>query len=575
MTDNGARLDELDEAEWIEDVAGLGEEGADWQETARRLLVPRLSLEYLLTSETAFGLVTASPLQRAVCRIIDGVPLGELADDPTVQKAIGDVAAIAAIGGRPAEVLILSGIRTAKSLTAGATAVRASQTCDLTGLGAGEIPRVSVISLTTDLATVVFQHIAGNLQARPTLRALLLEEPKADSIMLRHPSGRPIEIKVVAGARAGSSLVARWSAGCIFDEAPRMVGAEDGVVNYDDCRDAVLGRLLPGAQIISIGSPWAPFGPIYERVTERTGKPGPDLVVIRAPAHHMNPVTWTAQKIAELKAKSPQVYRTDILGEFADPETSLFSSSDLEAVTRTAPLELPFEHGHEYGAAMDPATRGNAWTLCVATKKLDAETKQSRHVIAFAKQWIGSKLTPLSPDRVMQEIAAICKRYRVEVVTTDQYAADALQDIANRYDLALQVETVTATRKVELYQDLATKIAEGAIELPPDPVVRSDLLSVRKRVTQNGIAIELPRTSDGRHADYAPAVALVVAVPCDDPQLPSGKPLFGTPAYWAWERSPERLAQIEEQTIRAEVDELEREKRGQWWDTPDAYDRWN
>jgi hypothetical protein len=182
------------------------------------MTAPDIPLERLLISPAAFGLTTASPLQRAVCRIIDGLPLEALSSCAEVRAAVGDIAMLP--NAPPAEVLLLSGIRAAKSLIAAATAVRASQTCDLSGLGAGETPRVSVVSLTTDLAKVVFDHIVGNVLARPALKALLIGEPTSDIIVLRHPSGRPVEIKVVAGARAGASLVARWSAGCIFD-APR------------------------------------------------------------------------------------------------------------------------------------------------------------------------------------------------------------------------------------------------------------------------------------------------------------------------------------------------------------------
>lgn len=481
--------------------------------------LPAIPLERLLTSPAAFGLTTASPLQRACCRVIDGLPLGELASCEDVRSAVGDIDALPTC--RPAEVLILSGIRAAKSLIAGATAVRASQTCDLSGLGAGETPRVSVVSLTTDLAKVVFDHIVGNVLARPALKALMMGEPTTDTIVLRHPSGRPVEIKVVAGARAGASLVARWSAGCIFDEAPRMIGADDGVVNFDDCHAAVVGRLLPGAQIISIGSPWAPFGPIYDLVMERQGKPGPDLVIIRAPAHHMNPVHWTPERIEQLKAKDPQVYRTDILGEFADPETSLFSSAELDKVTRAGPPALPFEDKHEYAAAMDPATRGNSWSLVVMTRKrMEPDSLRTKQVIVLARQWTGSKLAPLSASKVLGEIAEICRSYRLNVVMTDQYAADPLRELAYQHKLNLVEETITQPRKVELYEALRSKIGEGDVELPPDPVLRGDLLSVRKRVTQTGITFELPRTNDGRHADYAPAVALVMSRFVREPKLP-------------------------------------------------------
>lgn len=41
--------------------------------------------------------------------------------------------------------------------------------------------------------------------------------------------------------------------------------------------------------------------------------------------------------------------------------------------------------------------------------------------------------------------------------------------------------------------------------------MRADLLGVRKRVTQSSSTIVLPRTGDGRHADYASAIALLVS----------------------------------------------------------------
>jgi hypothetical protein len=264
---------------------------------------------------------------------------------------------------------------------------------------------------------------------------------------------------------------------------------------------------------------------------ERQGKPGPDLVIVRAPAHHMNPVHWTPQRIEELRAKDPQVYRTDILGEFADPETSLFSSAELELVTRAAPAVLPPEDGHYYAAAMDPATRGNSWTLCIATRKWTDDGLRSKDVVVLAKQWTGSKLAPLSPNAVLKEIAALCRQYRMNYASTDQYAADALRDLGRQHGLHLRIEPMTAQRNVDVYEGLRAKLADGRIELPPDGTLRADLLSVRKRVTQSGVRIELPRTSDGRHADFAPAIALVLDQPIREPDVRAPAPIRGTPEY--------------------------------------------
>jgi hypothetical protein len=489
-----------------------------------------LTLELLLMHPKAFGLKTASPLQRAICRIADGLPLGDLATHPDVVDAIGDVSSLPMT--RPAELLILSGIRTGKSLLAAALAVRASQTCDLSRLGPGEVARVSVLSLTVDLARVVFTHIVGNVMGQPALKALLVDEPTTDSVTLRHPSGRAVEIKVVAGARAGASLVARWSAGCIFDEAPRMNGEEDGVVNFDDARRAVLGRLLPGAQLIAIGSPWAPRGPIYEAVQEHWRKPTHKLVIVRAPAPAMNPVWWTPARVESLRLQDEQAWRTDVLGEFADPESSLFSSAELDRVTRSEPLVLPREEGHSYQAAMDPGTRGNAWTLVVTTSRRRPDGRAVTSV-AFVRQWLGSKTSPLDPDRVLGEIARILRGYGIAYVWTDQLAADFIRSIGRRHDLSVYPEAITAPRKVEMFESLRTRIADGDVELPNDQTLRADLLSVRKRVTLNGIAIELPRTSDGRHCDYAPALALVALHQPFSPSFEASPPKVGTPEYFA------------------------------------------
>ncbi len=222
-------------------------------------LVANSSLEWKLCDPMAFGLVSASDLQRAVCRVADGVPLNGLAGRSTVKAAFGDVTTLPE--GRCKELYLMSGIRTGKSLLAACAAFHMAVTCDVSSLRAGETPRVSVVSLKKDLADVILNHLVGSIKASRLLSPFLIGDPSGDGIVLRHPTGMPVEVSVVAGSRAGSSLVARWSAGVVFDEFPRMIGGEEGVVNFDDMRQAVIGRLLKGCMLWGIGSPWAPFGP--------------------------------------------------------------------------------------------------------------------------------------------------------------------------------------------------------------------------------------------------------------------------------------------------------------------------
>lgn len=234
-----------------------------------------ITTEALLTSPAGFDLSTATPVQRARCRIGDGLPLRELRDDPDVVAMVGGPEALAALpserGEAPDVVVDLSSIRSAKTMIAVCRALRATQIVDLSGLKTfAEVPRLQLVSLKLDRSKVAFRMLRG-LVDRPALRALLLAET-AETLMIRHPIGAAIEIACVAGGRAAAGSIGDWCAGLIADEAPRMLGREEGTTNLDDLLSAVRGRMLPGAQVQLIGSPWAPSGPVYDLVQEHWGR---------------------------------------------------------------------------------------------------------------------------------------------------------------------------------------------------------------------------------------------------------------------------------------------------------------
>lgn len=483
------------------------------------------SLEWLLTSPRAFGLTGATPVQRAICRILDGTPLGELEKDPDVEAVLGGREAVEWLRANPHQTLelcVVAGIRGGKSLIAAAMAVRASQTCDVTRLGPGEVPRVSVVSLKLDVAQVVFaEHLIGRVMAAPALKGLIVGTPTADSIKLRHPSGRAVEIKVVAGSRAGGGLVARWSAGVIFDEATRMIGAEDGVVNLDDARHAVIGRLLPGAQAIYIGSAWAPFGPVYDMVRDHWGNPRRDLIVVRAKGWQMNPVHWNPEFRSKMSANSPIAYRTDGESEFVDPESHLYAERDLLRATRAQTGDLPYNPLWSYSAGMDPAgSGGNAWTLVITTH--DGE----RPRVALTREWVAK-----DHETVLAELSELLRRYGLRTIRSDQWSADALKALARRYGITIDAVHMTQRDKFDAYEGLRLLLesASPGIELNDDPRLRDDLKHVRKQVTQDGYRIVLPLTPDGRHCDFAPALVLTLLNRIAAPRVQ--EPIQGSPEW--------------------------------------------
>src|SRR5690606_33417279 len=450
----------------------------------------------------------------------------------------------------PAIMGVFCAIRSGKSKLAALRVVIAALTCDLSHLSPGDLVEVPVLAPRTDRAQAVFSHLKENIQGSPALAQLLIGEPTADTLWLRHPTGKAIRVKVTALSKVGANVVGSWLAGAVFDEAPRMAGEQDGVINLTDSLRAIRGRMLPGAQIWLIGSPYAPFGPVYEMDQERFGRPGEDIVVVRAPGPAMNPVHWTAEECERLRKADPQAYRTDVLALYADPEESLFSSVEIEEAQErwlaawrapTAPLPEVFaglapetyiapEAGGAYAAAMDPATRGNAWTLvvmqCVGWGGAGGLAPLYR--VVLTRQWVGSKSNPLHPRAVLREIAELCGAYGVIDAFTDQHALDALRDIAGEFGLGLTGITIDARNRLEMAQNAALQVSLGCVDLPKDRVFRSDLLSAKKRVTLNGATLVLPRTGDGRHCDYVPPLSMLLTHPPSlpksdvDPEWPEG-----------------------------------------------------
>lgn len=204
----------------------------------------------------------------------------------------------------------------------------------------------------------------------------------------------------------------------------------------------------------------------------------------------------------------------------AAAESSLLTEALIDQATRRPPLlvDLPPDPRHRYVAAIDPATRGNAWTLVLMTREASGVRQ-----VALARQWRGTPSEPLRPGAVFGEIRELLAPYGVRALVSDTWSQDALTEIAQGAGLTLFTEEPwSPQRKRDAYEALRAALQEGRLELHPDPLLRQDLLGIRKRITRTGVTYELAEV-EGRHSDYAPAVAmaavqaLVAAEPDDQP----------------------------------------------------------
>ena len=460
-------------------------------------------LEGLISSPAGFGMTEISPVQRAICRVMTGEPLGELAHDPDVVTMLGGAAAVAALPSQAPDMLVLgAAVRCGKSTIVAAKALRNAYLGDCSGLAAGEIPRVAIISVDLDKAQETFSKIVGALLNSPMLSRLLIGEPKANSVLVRNRSGWPVEIKVVAGARAGKTLVSKWLLGFIADEAPRMVGEDEGVINLDDALTAIRARMRKGAQIDLVGSLWAPRGPVFNYVTERHGRPGSDLVVMLATGPMLRPELYTPKYCAKIQKSDDRAYQADVMSKFADPISALLASVNVTACTRQD-ARLGPTAGQGYVAVIDPATRGNGWTLVVL-----GTTPRGGYEVCVAREWIGSRSAPLRASRVLPEIDEELQAFGIDECITDQAGYDYLVDIAELKGVSFSLRLVNRNDDVAI-PTLRDMIAEQSVTLPNVKQLQTDLIAIRTRPrAAGGSQVVLIKTSDGRHCDYGAAMLL-------------------------------------------------------------------
>jgi hypothetical protein len=501
-----------------------------------------VSLERLLTKPTGFDLA-ASPLQIGITRAADGLPLGDDLSDEEIERHFG--CERSAIGlAVPVLVVVVAGVRGGKSLLAACAAVKGCLASDLSKLKVHEIARFAIVAPTTDNATATFRLLVGNVMASPKLKRLVVGEPSSDTLVMRRPDGHVVEIVVVAASRGAVTLRSRWLVGFVLDEVA-LFGSEPtgAVVNAEELLRAAETRLVPAAQGWLISSPFGPQGLLYELYRDHFGKPG-RVLVVHAPTRALNP-TFPAETVEAIRARQPDVAAREYDAAWIDAETAFYNGQSIDRATREGPLVIPFEDGHEYACVIDPGFRSNAWTMALATQRM-TEKGLGRSVV-LAKEWQGSKVAPLRPREVFTEIANDLRPYGVTLVWSDQASGDALRDVAEGVGLTLVVESSTQASKLETYSNLATLLETEGVDLPPVPRVKQDLLGVRKRVGRHGVSVDLMRTPDGRHSDFAPSVAGAIAKATTAPTIAKPPPVIGSPEWIEREQDRRRGALIERQ----------------------------
>ncbi len=386
------------------------------------------------------------------------------------------------------ELWFIAGRRGGKSNVAAAVAIYLA-TLKRWPLAKGEIGTVLVLAADRDQARVAFRYVLGLLEASPILQQEI-HSTTADTIRLQNG------VEICIGTSDKAAVRGRTIVAAILDELA-FWGAD---------ADEVLRALRPGmasqpqAMLIAITTAYSQRGPVYETFRRSYGKEDPRVLVVKATTRDLNPNIDEAF-IAEELARDPAAAAAEYLAEFRSDLEALFDQHLIDGLIRPGPRELPrllhLPDGTpvEYVAAVD-VSGGRQDAAAAAVAFVDGTTVR----VAACRRWPA----PHDPAHVAQEVAAFLSAYGLATAAADQYGAELARTIYA--DAGVALATADHTRS-EAYLHLLPLATTGRLELPDDPTLRGELLSLERRVGRTGRdSVDHP---PGAHDDLANAVALV------------------------------------------------------------------
>lgn len=353
-------------------------------------------------------------------------------------------------------------------------------------LAPGEVATVMVIAADRKQARAVMRYTSGLVNENPMLRRMVLRE---NSELIELNNRTVIEISTASHRSVrGYTLIA-----CICDEI--AFWHVDGASPDREIIAAIRPALATlGGRLIALSSPYAKRGVLWDTFKRSFGEDDETRVLVaQAPSRVMNP-TLPQHVVDDAMRDDPEAARAEYGAEFRSDVASFLDADLITDCVRPKPLEMHPAKGVRYFAYVDPSGGGkDEFTLAIGHRERDAT------VIDLVRGLHGS------PAQIVQEYAAILRRYGINTVKGDRYAGrwprDEFARFAIRYDVSDQDRSA-------LYLELLAALNSGRVELPPDEKLQRQLIGLERRAGRGRDVID---HAPGAHDDRANVVAGVVA----------------------------------------------------------------
>ena len=296
-------------------------------------------------------------------------------------------------------------------------------------------------------------------------------------------------------------------------------------ISLDGCDDKELLRQIRPSMIqfgvtrrfLKMTTPWMRSGIAYQEISQRAERP--DLLVWQASTMQMTS-RISQEELEKERLADPVYFAREYEAQFTSDLESFLPWEDIHAAvqhwTERAPEAEPF-----YIAALDASglTGGDLFTLGLG------HSGSAGFVVDVLRSW-RKQAVPF----VCDEIASICKAFRVRNVIADQYSFSFLSEHLRQREIGLEQLTFSARSKPELFFDLKNVLAQGKIQLPDHPEAIRELRALESTRTSGGnYKIGAPR---GLHDDFVTVLAIL------SNKAKRSKQKFFMPEVWDLRSSP-------------------------------------
>ena len=453
--------------------------------------------------------LSLSPMVAAIADAADGVRPTTI-DDATSTRYFG-----CSLDGLPRQrrrtVAVQAGGRGGKtSRLLAPKALHAAWTTPLPTVATNEHAVALIVSSDLVFAKQALSFCVGYVQRSPVLRDALVGEPSTESLTLRRPDGKLVDVRVRAagargkGGRAFTLVFAGLDEACFFFD-------ESGVVNDKEIYRACSQRIVPGGQLWMVSTPWIEgVGVLEEKLADDFGTHESTLAVRGVGTRALNP-TWDPDHEIENEERKndPDNASREI---DAQPLTAgsmhFFSREAIDAAfIDQLPQQSPYTRGRSYAAGGDTGFKKNSSALVVLEKipSDGAAPERLRQVLLEERKPVPG--LPLKPKAVATDFAELMLGYGARDFAGDSHE---IEDVRSAM-AAKNVRAICAPSPAETFVDLRNALHEGRLELPENPRLRSQLRKVLSRpMPGGGTQIFSPKERDGSHGDLVSALARAV-----------------------------------------------------------------